>query len=105
MTTLYRGLYRLGSTECPTDIQVIDIGGNSLPLAFDDYVLRNILPPWESLPTEKQFQALESVRKLESNESAWVNPADIERCLDEGWVEYSTERQLVLTKLGRALLG
>lgn len=44
MASSYRGLYRVGPTENPTDIQVEDTGGNSLPLPLGDYVAREVSP-------------------------------------------------------------
>lgn len=38
MPSSYRGLYIIYTNGQPTDVQVQDTGGNSLPLPLDDYL-------------------------------------------------------------------
>lgn len=105
MASSYRGLYRLGPVNSPTDIQVVDTGGISLPLAINTYVSRGVLPDWQHLPTQKQYAVLEAVAKLASGESVWINPADAADCQKTGWIEPSSCPVWRLTEAGRSLLG
>lgn len=105
MASSYRGLYRLGPVDSPTDIQVVDTGGNSLPLPNSVYMSRGVLPDWQQLPTQKQYAVLEAVAKFERGESAWINPADAEDCQKRGWIEPSSCPAWRLTEAGRSLLG
>ena len=105
MPSSYRGQYRLGPKDDPTDIQVVDTGGVSIPLPIDMYISRKVLPEWRLLPTEQEYQVLQSVAKLERGESVWINAADAEDCLKAGWIQPSTLPQWILTPAGLNLLG
>ncbi|MBA9063896.1 hypothetical protein GGQ91_003297 [Methylobacterium fujisawaense] len=51
MASSYRGLYKcLPKQDRPTHIQVVDTGGNSLPLPIDTYEDRDVQPDWRKLP-------------------------------------------------------
>lgn len=42
MHSSYRGQYWLGPKEKPTDIQVVDTGGVSIPLPIDMYISQSV---------------------------------------------------------------
>ena len=44
MASSYRGLYVIYTNGQPTDVQVQDTGGNSLPLPLEDYLAREVRP-------------------------------------------------------------
>jgi hypothetical protein len=87
MASIYRGLYRIGPRDTPTDVKVQDPGGNTLPLPIKEYVSRDVYPDWRDLPTQKQYQALVSVSRLQESGTAFINPADAEACVDAGWLD------------------
>jgi len=104
MASTYRGLYRIGPSDAPTDVQVKDTAGNSLPLPIDEYVSRDARPEWSDLPTQKQYQALVAASRLQVSGTAFINPADAEACVDAGWLDSLGPNQWVLTESGRKLL-
>lgn len=104
MGSTYRGLYRIGTRDVPTDVQVQDPGGNSLPLPIDEYVSRDVYPDWRDLPTQKQYQALVAVSRLQESGTAFINPADAEECVDAGWLDALGLNQWALTKSGKKRL-
>jgi hypothetical protein len=57
--TSYTGLYKVGikASNRVTDIQVKDTGGNSLPLALDEYIRRGVKPDWQTLPWAEDYKA------------------------------------------------
>lgn len=72
-----------------------------MPLPFDEYVGRDVQPEWHVLPKQSQYRVLESVAKLEQGQSAFVNLADAEECLDMGWIEPRGQSGWKLTDSGR----
>jgi hypothetical protein len=52
MASSYKGLYRIGdkATGVVTDIQVEDAGGSSIPLPLAEYIAREVLPDYQTLP-------------------------------------------------------
>jgi hypothetical protein len=65
MASSYRGRYRIGPADTPTDIQVVDSGGISITLSLDVYVASDVQPDWRELPTDRQYLAILSVSRLE----------------------------------------
>ena len=55
MASSYRGLYVIYTNGQPTDVQVQDTGGNSLPLPLEDYLAREVRPDWRELPSQDDF--------------------------------------------------
>ncbi len=104
MASSYRGQYRLGPKDLPTDIQVIDSGGNSLPLRLEVYIARNFKPDWRTLPTEKQYQVLLNVSRLQKLGAAFVNLGDAEECVKEGWLDVLAPNRWALTDAGKKIL-
>lgn len=104
MSSTYTGLYRIGPSESPTDVQVVDPGGNSITLSISAYVSRGVLPKWCSLPTDKQYRVLVALKSLEAGLSSVINRDDAEECFDKGWVDTSEGGGWVLTLLGRERL-
>lgn len=104
MSTSYRGLFLIGPSELPTDVQVVDPGGNSIPLSISEYVSRGVLPKWCSLPTDKQYRMLVAIKSLEAGVSSVINRDDAEACFDKGWVDISKGGDWVLTVLGKECL-
>ena len=56
MSSSYTGLYvqRLNDGKIHS-VQVVDTGGNSIPLAPDIYVQRDVKPPIDKLPDKKDY--------------------------------------------------
>lgn len=104
MASTYRGLYRIGPKNAPTDIQVQDTGGNSLPLPVNEYVIRGVYPDWHDLPTQKQYQALVAVSRFQKTGETVINSGDAEECVDAGWLDALGPNQWVLTESGKRLL-
>lgn len=104
MTSSYRGVYFLGAEGVPTDIQVVDSGGNSIPLPIDQYVSRGVLPLWVDLPTEKQYKALLSVHSTGEGVFSFINVADAEECVERGWLNPISPNCWQLTDAGKKYL-
>ena len=104
MASTYRGLYRIGPKDAPTDVQVQDPGGNSLPLPLDTYVVRGVLPVWQELPTDRQYRAILAVSCLEKGETHNVNVGDAEECVEAGWLDALAPNRWILTKAGKKFL-
>jgi len=62
MTSSYKGLFVIYTNEKATDVQVEDVGGNSLPLPLDDYLHRDVKPNWRTLPSQDEYQQLQRGR-------------------------------------------
>jgi len=56
MASSYCGLYVIYTNGQPTDVQVQDTGGNSLPLPLADYLAREVKPDWRELPSKDDYQ-------------------------------------------------
>lgn len=56
MASSYRGLYVIYTNAQPTDVQVQDTGGNSLPLSLVEYLAREVKPDWRELPSQDDYQ-------------------------------------------------
>ena len=104
MTTSYRGMYRRGSADNPTDVQVVDPGGNSTPLPIDLYESRGVLPEWNDLPTEKQYKVLLAVHDAAQGSFPFINTADAEACVVRGWLEPVATNSWMLTVSGKRFL-
>lgn len=57
MASNYSGAYVIYTNGQPTDVQVQDTGGNSLPLSLADYIAREIKPDWRELPSQDAYRA------------------------------------------------
>lgn len=56
MASSYTGLYKCEpKQDRPTHIQVVDTGGNSMPLAIDTYEERGVKPNWKTLPWQSDY--------------------------------------------------
>jgi hypothetical protein len=73
-------------------------------LPIEDYDARGVLPDWRDLPTEKQYQSLAAVEKLENGISQVINRGDVDECVDLGWLEITGSNEWCLTKSGKKLL-
>lgn len=76
MASTYRVLHRIGRSDAPTDVQVKDPGGNSLPLPIDEYVIRDVYPHRRDLPTQRQYQALETASRFHKTGKTVINPGE-----------------------------
>lgn len=57
MKTSYTGIFSHKLADGTiTDVQVVDTGGNSLPLPIDEYRRRGVQPPAESLPDQNSYK-------------------------------------------------
>lgn len=58
MASSYRGLYvQRNSNGVIDSVQVVDTGGNSIPLPPDVYVDRGVKPPIDELPDLEDYKA------------------------------------------------
>ena len=69
MASSYRGLFLVGdkATGRVTDVQVIDTGGNSIPLPFSEYRLRGVQPDYKTLPWQEDVELKAAPPKPQSN--------------------------------------
>jgi hypothetical protein len=104
MSSTYRGIYRLGPADNPSDIQVVDPGGNSISLPIDLYESRGLLPLWCVLPTKRQYTSLLAIQNAEQGSSPFINIGDAEECVDRGWLEPLATNVWRLTDQGKKLL-
>lgn len=100
-----RGLFRLGSKSEPSHIHVLYPGGHSLALPIEDYVLKQAMPDWTDLPTDKQYKVLLTIAAAQDNFSLIVNPVDAEECVQSGWLETLPSGFWILTAKGKEILG
>jgi hypothetical protein len=87
MQTYYRGIYQLGSSGMPSHIQVVALGGHSLPLTIKEYESSGVLPDWRDLPTKKQRNALVAICKAAQGASSYIKCTDAKECADCYWSE------------------
>jgi len=60
MASSYKGLYVQRSSDgAILSVQVVDTGGNSLPLDPQSYIDREVEPPIEELPDLESYQKSE----------------------------------------------
>ncbi len=57
MSSSYKGLYvQRSSDRTFHSVQVVDTGGNSIPLDPDTYIQRDIKPPIDQLPDQEDYK-------------------------------------------------
>ena len=71
MASGYRGVFLIGNKAANriTDVQVVDAGGNTIPLPFAEYVARGAEPNYKTL-REKQAQRSQGPSLAVSNRGA-----------------------------------
>ncbi|MUK70311.1 hypothetical protein [Aliivibrio fischeri] len=90
MKTSYSGIYiYLSPNGAVDDVQVIDIGGISMPLPVDIYIERNVQPPLDKLPTEKEFSILVSIHETKYKYPA-LETTEIKKLVSLGYLERIT---------------
>jgi hypothetical protein len=104
MASSYRGQYRLGPKDVPTDIQVVDLSGNSILLPLDVYVARDGQPDWRKLPTDRQYLSILGVSRLEEGEPQVINVSDAQECVEAGWLDALAAIRWTLTEAGKKFL-
>jgi hypothetical protein len=59
MASTYRGVFLIGNKAANriTDVQVVDAGGNTIPLPFAEYVARGAEPNYKTLPWQEDVEA------------------------------------------------
>ena len=59
MASGYRGVFLIGNKAANriTDVQVVDAGGNTIPLPFAEYVARGAEPNYKTLPWQEDVEA------------------------------------------------
>lgn len=61
MASSYTGLYLIMTRGEVTDVQVVDPGGNSMPLPLDEYIRRDVQPNYRDLPTQDEYICAKSL--------------------------------------------
>ena len=57
MSSSYKGLYVQRSSDGTIhSVQVVDTGGNSIPLDKDTYIQRDVKPPIDQLPEQEDYK-------------------------------------------------
>jgi len=56
MGSEYKGLFTIWLHGKVTDVQVVVPGGHSIPLPIEQYIEREVQPPWQTLPTKDEYQ-------------------------------------------------
>ena len=65
MASGYRGVFLIGNKAANriTDVQVVDAGGNTIPLPFAEYVARGAEPNYKTLPWQEDVEAKQAEPK------------------------------------------